>query len=114
MGFRVRVKLGLRMSSTPIFETAVIQRHVWVSGRVQGVGFRASTVHEVRKLGTDLRGLVRNLEDGRVEAVFCGPAHAVLAMVAWCRQGPPHSEVSRLEVREEPVDNSLPAFGIER
>jgi acylphosphatase len=101
------------MSVKNFSETSVIQRHVWVSGRVQGVSFRASTVAEARRLGGELRGYVRNLEDGRVEAVLSGPQSEVLALVAWCRQGPPHAQVTRLEVREEPVDSSLPVFGID-
>ena len=90
-----------------------IQRRIFVTGRVQGVGFRASTAREAQR-HPGLRGFVRNLEDGRVEAVFAGDAEAVLAMVAWCRHGPSFAEVTDLEVREEPVDGRLGAFGVER
>jgi acylphosphatase len=76
-----------------------IRRRVWVSGRVQGVAFRAYTRREARAAGVD--GWVRNLADGRVEAVFEGPPGAVEALVAWCRSGPRHARVERVDVREE-------------
>ena len=72
--------------------------HVWISGRVQGVGFRFGTCEQAERLG--LGGWVRNLGDGRVEAVFEGPAAEVVQAVAWCRQGPAGAWVS--EVRSEP------------
>ena len=55
---------------------------------------------------------MRNLPDGAVEAVVAGPEEAVLALVAWCRRGPPAARVDELEVREEAVDPGLPSFGI--
>lgn len=91
----------------------MIQRHVWVSGRVQGVGFRASTVREalrVAGLHGELKGFVRNLEDGRVEAVFAGSAQAVDVMLKWCEHGPSSAKVTHLEVKEEPISSSLSAF----
>jgi len=72
--------------------------HVWISGRVQGVGFRFSTVEQAQRLG--LGGWVRNLGDGRVEAVFEGPAAEVGQMIAWCRRGPTGAWVS--DLRSEP------------
>lgn len=73
--------------------------HVWVSGRVQGVFYRQSCLETAVELG--LAGWVRNLADGRVEAVFEGPSDAVDRAVAWCRTGPPSARVSGVEVREE-------------
>jgi acylphosphatase len=73
--------------------------HVWISGRVQGVGFRFSTVEQARRLG--LGGWVRNLGDGRVEAVFEGPAAEVAQAVAWCRRGPSGAWVSELTSNPE-------------
>lgn len=69
-------------------------RQVTVSGRVQGVGFRAFVEFHAMKL--DLEGWVRNRRDGSVEAVFAGPGEVVEAMVALCRQGPPASRVASL------------------
>ena len=94
----------------------MIQRHVFVTGRVQGVFFRATTEREASQF-PDLRGYVRNLEDGRVEAVFVGAEESVLAMVKWCRKGPPMARVDHLQVLEESVDEQWrlnPGFGVLR
>lgn len=64
---------------------AQIQAHVLVSGKVQGVGYRMATYDMAQELG--LNGWVRNLADGRVEAVFEGSKDVVDKMVQWCRQG---------------------------
>lgn len=81
---------------------AVKRAHVFVSGRVQGVSFRYYTVREAERQGVS--GWVRNLYDGRVEAVFEGEQSAVEGMVNWCRQGSPSASVADLEVTwSEPV-----------
>jgi acylphosphatase len=72
---------------------------VLVSGDVQGVGFRWSTRAEA--VGRGLSGWVRNLRDGRVEAVFEGTAVDVDAVVAWCRTGPSWASVTEVEAFEE-------------
>ncbi|HTL12417.1 MAG TPA: acylphosphatase [Bdellovibrionota bacterium] len=69
-----------------------------IRGRVQGVGYRASTAAEVERRGGEVRGYVRNLPDGSVEAVFAGPSDAVDAMLEWCRSGPPMARVDAVEV----------------
>jgi acylphosphatase len=69
-------------------------RHVTVSGRVQGVGYRAFVDHAARS--HDLEGWVRNRRDGSVEAVFAGPAEAVTAVIATCRRGPSSARVEAL------------------
>ena len=61
-----------------------VRARVFVSGRVQGVFFRYSCAREASDEG--LRGTVRNLPDGRVEAVFQGPKPAVERLIAWCRE----------------------------
>jgi acylphosphatase len=76
-----------------------IRRRVIVHGRVQGVYFRASTVEEARNAG--VRGWVRNLPDGTVEAVFEGAGEDVDEILAWCGRGPRHARVERVEVFEE-------------
>jgi acylphosphatase len=73
--------------------------HVWISGRVQGVGFRFSTCELAERLG--LGGWVRNLGDGTVEAVFEGPSAEVGQAVAWCRHGPAGAWVSDLRSQPE-------------
>lgn len=80
----------------------VIRRHVWISGQVQGVFFRATCADEAT--GAGLSGWVRNLPDGRVEAVFEGPADAVDSLLAWCRLGPRMARVDRVEVRAEALE----------
>ena len=81
--------------------------HVWISGRVQGVFFRASTRQLAAEQG--LAGWVRNLPDGRVEAVFEGAEPAVAALVDWCRHGPPGAAVEAVDARHEaPRDEPLP------
>jgi acylphosphatase len=82
--------------------------HVVVSGRVQGVAFRAYTVDEARDLG--LSGWVRNLPDGRVEAEAEGERPALEALVAFCRRGPPAARVEGVEVRWAEWRGDLPRF----
>jgi acylphosphatase len=75
---------------------------VVASGRVQGVFYRATCARLAR--GHGLGGSVRNLPDGRVEAVFEGPEDVVDAMIDWSRRGPDQAVVDRVEVLvEEPV-----------
>ena len=70
--------------------------HLYAAGRVQGVWYRASTAKEARRLG--LVGWVRNLPDGRVEAVAEGERGTLEALVRFCRKGPPLARVTGLEV----------------
>lgn len=70
-----------------------------ISGRVQGVFFRASCADRANALG--LSGWVRNASDGGVEAVFEGEDAGVESMLAWCRKGPPYAQVDDVEVLEE-------------
>ena len=74
--------------------------HVGISGRVQGVFFRATCARRASALG--LAGWVRNASDGSVEAVFEGPAEDVDAIVAWCRTGPSRARVEDVRITEEP------------
>ena len=73
-----------------------------VEGRVQGVWFRESTRQCAEELG--VRGYVRNLPDGRVEAVFAGEGAAVAAALDFLGEGPPLARVDRVEL-EEPYAN---------
>ncbi len=81
---------------------ATSRRRVLIDGVVQGVFFRAATRETAERLG--LSGWVRNLPDGRVEAVFEGPDEAVEAAVAWCRKGPERAFVESVESVEEPPE----------
>jgi len=88
-----------------------VRAHVFVSGRVQGVYYRANTRDTAREL--DLDGWVRNLDDGRVEAVFEGPREAVEPMIEWCHEGSPAASVEDVEV-EYTNSESLSGFEIRR
>lgn len=79
----------------------LLRKHVYISGRVQGVGFRWYTRAQARALG--LVGWVRNLPDGRVEAVFQGSREDVESMLDWCHTGSPSSSVRDVAVSDEPV-----------
>jgi acylphosphatase len=78
---------------------SVARRRVVVHGRVQGVFFRDSTQTEAESRG--VAGWVRNRDDGAVEAVFEGDPAAVEALVEFCRSGPSHAEVERVDVDEQ-------------
>ena len=91
-------------------EPTLTQAHVYISGRVQGVGFRWQTQRKAQEL--DLRGWVRNLWDGRVEAVFEGETQLVQEAVAWCRHGEPPARVRNIEVKYQPATNRFKSFRI--
>lgn len=76
-----------------------IRVHVFISGRVQGVGYRFST--QDMALLLKLNGWVRNLRDGRVEAVFEGSSDKVEEMIQWCHKGPPAAQVTDIIVNYE-------------
>ncbi len=84
--------------------------HVWISGRVQGVFFRANTWKQARSLG--MTGWVRNLPDGRVETVFEGEERAAQVMLEWCREGTPPARVSRADVVDETATGEFTGFAI--
>jgi acylphosphatase len=84
--------------------------HVYISGRVQGVYFRANTERKAVSLG--LTGWVRNLPDGRVEALFEGDREEAEAMLAWCQTGDPPARVDRVEVAEEKASGEFTDFEI--
>lgn len=74
------------------------RRIVRVEGRVQGVGFRISTLMQAERLG--IAGTVRNLTDGSVEADIEGSPEPLAQMVAWLREGPPSARVDSADARE--------------
>ena len=87
-----------------------IAAKVLISGRVQGVWFRAHTRDMARPLG--LAGYVRNLPDGRVEAVFKGAKARVMEAIGWCYQGSPHAKVSEVDVDWIEDETSYSGFEI--
>jgi acylphosphatase len=84
--------------------------HVFVSGKVQGVYFRQNTLQAANTYG--VFGWVRNLPDGRVEAVFEGDEAAVNRVVEWCRTGPPAARVDSLDVEKEKYAGEFSSFAI--
>lgn len=87
---------------------AKIRAHIFVSGRVQGVFFRLETQHEARRRNVD--GWVRNLPDGRVEAVFEGERDDVERLVEFSRRGPSGAKVTRVEVQWERYTGEFRGF----
>lgn len=85
-----------------------IRVRVFVSGRVQGVFFRAETMYRAKE--HNVAGWVRNLSDDRVEAVFEGEDGDVTKMIEFCRRGSPAARVTSVEVREEPYSGEYVDF----
>ncbi len=83
---------------------------VGVTGRVQGVAFRAYAQREAVRLG--LSGWAENLTDGSVELAAEGPREEVEAFVSWCRKGPRHARVEAVRVRWEQPGGDLHGFDI--
>jgi acylphosphatase len=83
-----------------------VAKRLLVTGRVQGVGYRESMRAAAAALGVS--GWVRNLRDGRVEAVVCADPGALDAIVAWAQRGPPAARVERVEV--EPASGDFTGF----
>ena len=75
-----------------------ISKHLRITGVVQGVWFRESMRQQAEQLG--VCGWVRNCGDGSVEALVCGAPEAVNAIVEWSKRGPPHAQVSHVEISE--------------
>jgi acylphosphatase len=82
--------------------------HVFVSGKVQGVFFRQKTKRQAQIYGVN--GWVRNLSDGRVEAVFEGEQDAVKALVDYCHRGPSYAIVENVEVTSENYNGEFSDF----
>ncbi|AEG15658.1 acylphosphatase [Desulfofundulus sp. TPOSR] len=88
----------------------MLRKRVYISGKVQGVYFRVYTRDAAVKFG--VTGWVRNLKDGRVEAVFEGENGAVEQMLRWCWEGSPSSRVEKVEVFDEPYRGEFNDFTI--
>ena len=86
------------------------QVHAYISGSVQGVSFRYFAYHEALKLG--LSGWVRNLRDGRVEAVFAGNRKSIEQMLDWCKEGPPAARVEAVDAEFENLSESWDGFHV--
>ncbi|MBD2071905.1 acylphosphatase [Leptolyngbya sp. FACHB-671] len=89
----------MNSSSSASSQANIIRAHVFVSGRVQGVSYRAATADTAQLL--KLKGWVCNLRDRRVEAVFEGNRATVEEMLRWCHEGPPAAIVDQVEINYE-------------
>lgn len=87
-----------------------VRAHAIISGRVQGVFFRAETQQAVARFG--VRGWVRNKRDGTVEAVFEGRQQDVDAALDWCRQGPRLARVDKIDVDWQEYTGEFERFDI--
>ena len=85
--------------------------HLWITGKVQGVFYRATAAEVAEKL--QLNGWVKNAEGGAVEATVSGRDEAVEQFIAWCRKGPKRAEVADVVVTPKP-DDGLMGFQIIR
>ncbi len=83
-----------------------------VTGRVQGVWFRQSTLEQAGQLG--LHGWVRNLPDGAVEILAEGEEDRLQKLIGWCWNGPPLAKVTGVSVKEEPFVGDLTRFYIKK
>lgn len=89
-----------------------LTKHYLISGRVQGVGFRAFTHRQATEL--KLKGWVRNLADGRVEAIAQGPQETLQEFESRLRKGPPHGRVETLSVGVIVPQEVLPPFDVRK
>lgn len=80
----------------------LVAKRCFVSGRVQGVFYRASTQREALRLG--VRGYAKNLPDGRVEVLAVGDENSVAALLAWLWRGSPAAHVTQVDVVEGSLD----------
>lgn len=87
-----------------------VRAHIFVSGRVQGVFFRSETKYEA--IRHRVTGWIRNLPDGRVEAVFEGEEKSVKELIEFCRRGSPGARVSHVEVLWENYTGKFRDFEI--
>ena len=87
-----------------------VRARLLIAGRVQGVAFRWETQRAARRC--QVAGWVRNLPDGRVEAVVEGPRARVNDLIDWCRKGPPVARVDSLDIQWEDFRGDFASFDI--
>jgi acylphosphatase len=87
-------------------------RHLRITGRVQGVGYRWHMTQQAQAL--NIKGWVRNRLDGSVEALAHGPADAVQALIDWAHHGPAMAQVQSVQVSDATLDDNEPLKGFEQ
>jgi acylphosphatase len=88
-----------------------LKKHIFISGRVQGVGFRHFTRKNAENLG--VTGWVKNLSDGRVEAVFQGSEEQIEELIQRCKKGPVASYVQNIEIEKNSGEEDYKNFSVE-
>ncbi len=83
-------------------------KHLLITGKVQGVGFRAAMYRQAVRL--NVTGWVRNRNDGTVQEVIQGPEKSVAAMLVWARRGPYGARVDKID--EKPIEGVFPDFDL--
>ena len=90
----------------------MMRAHIYIMGRVHGVGFRSNARRRASQMY--LAGWVRNLLDGRVEAVAEGPEEDVEKFIQWCRRGPTMAHVTDIKVMRLPATGEFQGFRVKR
>ena len=104
------VRVYLLKSNSDNLKMSMQQALINITGKVQGVGFRYSAVHAAQKL--NLKGYVRNLPDGRVEALVQGENPSILQFIEWCKEGPAHAKIDQIHTLWQEVVDSYESFEI--
>ncbi len=86
--------------------------HLRITGLVQGVSYRASAQAEAQRLG--VKGWVRNLPDGNVEAMAEAEPEVIEGFLAWCKRGPRSARVKTVHVKDSPIDALFTHFEVRR
>lgn len=100
------------MNQKPLSEGEIVRAHVWVKGRVQGVGFRAHVEYYARQIG--VTGWVRNVRYDTVEAIAEGESEDVNLFISTMKQGPRASRVDESQVEWETPTGEFREFGMKR
>jgi acylphosphatase len=103
-------RVFLKKMTQEKFKKQIIRAHLLISGRVQGVFYRAST--QDKALSLDLHGWVCNLPNGQVEIVAQGKPENVHALIAWARSGPPMAQVDDVDVSWEEPSPTVKGFRV--
>lgn len=98
------------MQSNP---NELVRAHIWVKGRVQGVGFRAHVEYHARQIGS-ITGWVRNVGWNTVEAIAEGSREHVERLIAMIKEGPRASRVDEAKIEYETITGEFSEFGVKR
>lgn len=88
----------------------MFQAHIIISGKVQGVFYRASCQEVAQRLG--LKGWAKNLSTGQVEVLAQGEKEKIEKLIEWCRKGPPSAVVNNVQIKWENISEEFDSFEI--